>query len=193
MAVRDQERGVVAGYSGPWEQVYRQTNQKIQCGFRPRVGLVSTREGTSDTCGCSFLVPPVQCFKCSYHSAWTKHSDSESARVKGPVFTGKRIQREHCKSECAHRAISSSPIWDTPATRRRSHPYTARTWYRQKDWVPEHSFWTQQRWVHRGMARKGARQGPEASSLVSQGPITNPMTCSCANLYLTPGGSWTAC
>lgn len=128
MAVRDRERGVVAGYSGPWEQVYRQTNQKIQCGFRPRVGLVSTREGTSDTCGCSFLDPSVQCFKCSSHSTWRSIATASQPGRRAQCSLG-RGSRGHCKSECAHRAISSSLIWDTPATRRRSHLYTARTWY----------------------------------------------------------------
>lgn len=83
------ERGVAAGYSGPWEQVHRQTNQKIQCGFRPRVGLASTRALLP--LGAAPSLSPVQCCSRSYHSAWSKHSGSELARGKGPAFTGKRL------------------------------------------------------------------------------------------------------
>lgn len=64
----------MAGYSGPREQVHRQVNQKIQCGFRPRVGLASTRARPPLVAALS--LSPVQCCSCSYRSAWSKCSDA---------------------------------------------------------------------------------------------------------------------
>lgn len=45
---------------------------------------------------------PVQCCSCSNRSAWSKHSDSELARAKGPAFTGKRLHGEGTANLSAH-------------------------------------------------------------------------------------------
>ena len=64
MAVQDQQGA--AGYSGPWEQAHRQTLQETVCAQAQ--GRAGGHQGTSATCGCSFLVPslsPVQRHGCS--------------------------------------------------------------------------------------------------------------------------------
>lgn len=49
---------MAAGYSGPREQVHRQTIQEIKTAWPQAQGRTSIHQGTSATCGCcSFLVP----------------------------------------------------------------------------------------------------------------------------------------
>lgn len=55
MTVQDQEGA--AGYSGPWEQVHRQTLQETVCAQAQ--GRAGGHRDTSATCGCSFLVPSL--------------------------------------------------------------------------------------------------------------------------------------
>lgn len=70
-------------------------------------GRAGIHQGTSATCSCSFFVPsPVL----------QLHSDSKLARMKGLVFTRKRVHGE----STANLSVPTGPylpIWDTPATR----------------------------------------------------------------------------
>lgn len=122
-----QERGVVAGYSGPREQVHRQINQKIQCGFRPRVGLASTRHVRH-----LWLLLP-----CPQSSAAAAPTAVPGASVATRVSQGEGPSihweeapwREHCRPECPR----GGPCVPLPTTRQRSYPHAARKWYRQRD------------------------------------------------------------
>lgn len=115
MAVQDQE-GAAAAYSGPREQVHRQTLQETVCAQTQ--GRAGGPRGTSATCGCSFLVPslsPVQRHGCSCCSpcCWSESSDSEPARVvQGTTGTGRRAGGECTTGK--PRSVIYDPTWDTP-------------------------------------------------------------------------------
>lgn len=165
-----------------------------QHGLRPRAGLV--HQGTSPL----VVAPswsPIQCYSCSCYSAWSKHSDSESTWVKCPAFIRRRIYRESTLNfECAYREGPIGHLWS-------QLEYISL----QAKIMPTHSkdmFWTEGlgswgfllapvKTCSQRHCGRGARQGPEASLLVSQGQITHPMNCSCADSLLIPCGSWTRC
>lgn len=125
----------MAGYSGPREQVHRQINQKIQCGFRPRVGLASTRHVRH-----LWLLLP-----CPQSSAAAAPTAVPGASVATRVSQGEGPSihweeapwREHCRPECprggALCATSNHPAEVIP-TRSKEVVQT-------EGWVPEHSFW----------------------------------------------------
>lgn len=164
MAVQDQEGA--AGYSGPREQVHRQTLQETVCAQAQ--GRAGGHRGTSATCGCSFIVPslsPVRRHGCSCCSAcgWSESSDGEPAAVQGPVGTGRA--RGACTAEPRGpagkpRSVISGPTWHQAE----AVPTCGKDTVQPDGWAPGHSFQPQQRpgfttvWMKGSWA--GAKENP---------------------------------
>ena len=111
MAVQDQEGA--AGYSGPREQVHRQTLQETVCAQAQ--GRAGGHRGTSATCGCSFFVPsPAPRLLLLQRLRLSESSDGEPTAVQGPVGTGRA--RGACTAEPRVPAgkpcsVVSGPTW----------------------------------------------------------------------------------
>lgn len=120
-------------------------------------GRAGIHQGTSATCSCSFLVPsPVL----------QLYSDSKSARVKGPVFTGKRVHGE----STANLSVPTGPYLPSlvPAGTHQAQvmpTHTARTWYRGVEFLGIPPSLSKDRfleaWPERELGR-GQRQVPSS-------------------------------
>lgn len=104
-----------------------QTNQSEDTVWLQAQGRVASTRARPPLVAAPSLCP-VQCCRCFYRNAWSKRSDAESARARGPAFTGKRLRGESTANLSAH----GGPCVPLAATRQRSYPHAARKWYRQR-------------------------------------------------------------
>lgn len=121
MAVQPGEKG-----SGRVKQSMGASSQTIQKIVWPQAqGRAGIHQGTSATFSCSFLVPSL---------LLQLYSDSKSARVKGPVFTGKRVHGE----STANLSVPTGPYLPSlvlAGTHQPPGTGHAHTWYRAVEFL----------------------------------------------------------